>query len=200
MFVYLCTENPQIGDLNFFEMNNYFICIKLPNNVVATAFSLSAQINGFSRSLIVPLDNFHITLKFLGGMLTQKQIETAKQNLKFIKIKPFQVRLRGMIAFPSVNLARVIGIGVEKSPELLELRKQIDRILPPLPLADNREYVPHLTLARIKTITDKKGLFRFFEKYKEIDFGSFEVKEFYFIKSNVTRKGSEYEVLAKYEL
>ncbi|PKM92142.1 MAG: RNA 2',3'-cyclic phosphodiesterase [Euryarchaeota archaeon HGW-Euryarchaeota-1] len=128
-------------------MNNYFIAIKLPSEIVANVFPVGAQINEFSKATIVSYENLHLTLKFLGGALTFKQVEEVKQALRFVKLKPFSIQMRGTMAFPSTKFARVIGIGVEKSVHFLDLRKQVDDVLPPLTQADNREFIPHLTLA-----------------------------------------------------
>ncbi len=181
-------------------MNNYFIAIKLPSEILTTVFPVGAQIHEFSKASIISYENLHITLKFLGGALTTKQINEVKQDLQFIKGKPFLVQMTGVMAFPSTNFARVIGISAETSQSLLNLRKQIDSLLPPLPQSDNRELIPHLTLARVNSIFDKTKLKKFFERYKQTDFGRFEITEFYFIMSKVSKAGTKYEIISNYNL
>jgi len=181
-------------------MNNYFIAIKLPSDIVASVFSVGAQINEFSKSTIVSYENLHISLKFLGGALSDRQVEEVKSALQSIKSKIFLIQLRSIGAFPSQQFARVIWLGVEESKPLFGLRKQIDAVLPPLSQADVHNFVPHLTLSRIISVFDKLKMARFFKLYKKTDFGVFEVKEFYFMMSKTSKIRTTYEVLASYSL
>ena len=79
-----------------------------------------------------------------------------KDNLRKIEIRSFSVVLDDIGVFPSENYIRVIWVGLNPEEQVLELQKNIDESLKNL-FKKERDFKPHLTLARVKYIEDKKG-------------------------------------------
>ena len=178
-----------------------FIAIDLPKD-------LKEQIAQFQKELkkanvlkakFVEKENLHLALKFLGE-ISKEDVDKISEKLKEIckKCKPFVLSLKGLGAFPTENFVRVIWIGVDNgSIETKELNRQINKALG---LKEGRDFIGHITLARIKAVSDKKKLAGIFEKYKEKEFGSFQVKSIKLIESKLTREGPIYSVIEEFRL
>lgn len=102
----------------------------------------------------VPLDNQHVTLKFL-GWTPRDRVDAVERALEIVAAgrRGSRVRLADLGAFPSARRARVLWVGIDDGERLLEgLAEDLDRALEPLGYASEaRPYTPHLTLARFKT-------------------------------------------------
>lgn len=131
-------------------------------------------------------------MKFLGEVQPDK-VEPIKEDLKKIKFKEFSVYLDSVGVFPSESYIRVIWIGLEPEEPVLELQKCVDEDLKKI-FKKEKNFKPHLTLARVKYIDDKKS---FIEKLKKIKIENkkFDVKNFKLIKSTLTPEGPAYEDL-----
>ena len=141
------------------------------------------------------VDSFHLTLKFLGE--TDK-VEEIKAALSKISFKPIKLKLDKLGLFPSESYIRVIWIGLKDDHSLINLQKDVENVLEPFHFRKDFEFVPHLTLARVKFIKDKKA---FQDKLKAIKIEQKEValKEFKLIKSTLTEEGPIYEDLERFE-
>ena len=95
----------------------------------------------------------HLTLKFLGNIPFEQvteiteAIEEAAQG-----ISPFRLEISGLGAFPGLRQARVFWVGIGgEADKLSRLQQNIDSALAALGFAnEERSFVPHLTLARIR--------------------------------------------------
>jgi 2'-5' RNA ligase len=108
----------------------------------------------------VPSDLWHVTVQYLGDLTPDMQnsvidfLETWQPPATF---KNIELRLQGMGCFPSVEKARVLWVGVQKNQALVDAQADLVTLLNKLPgniLADteDREYHPHLTLARFRNL------------------------------------------------
>lgn len=101
----------------------------------------------------VPPNLWYLTIQFIGD-LQGPQKAALIEALHFWQPssiwKDVSLRVQGVGAFPEVERARVLWLGVQKTIELMQaresLRQQLKEFLPP----DDREYNPHLTLARFR--------------------------------------------------
>jgi RNA 2',3'-cyclic 3'-phosphodiesterase len=99
-----------------------------------------------------PVENWHVTLKFLGAVWPP-QVEEARSAIEVVAAETdrFDTRLLGADAFPSARRARVLWIGMsdpqERFPALAGvLDEALGRIVKP----EERPFTPHLTVARAK--------------------------------------------------
>lgn len=88
--------------------------------------------------------NFHITLKFLGEV---KHAEDVTARLQGIVFAPVSLHIRGTGFFPNSRAPRVFWAGME-APGIAELARQVEEALAGMGFAAEKEYHPHLTLAR----------------------------------------------------
>jgi 2'-5' RNA ligase len=147
-----------------------------------------------------PLENLHITSKFIGEWPQERltEIEKVLENLNLSC--GFEVTIARFGYFPNPHNPRTLLAGVQAGPELSELASKIDEALHPLgvPL-ENRPYSPHVTLARIKH-ENIRELREHIANMTNFDFGTFQVSEFHLYLSKSTPKGSVYTPLAGYPL
>ena len=138
----------------------------------------------------VAAENIHLTLKFLGET-TPKQAEQIQKALQKIKFKQFTINLDGTGMFPNEKKPRVLWVGIKPENELCELQKKIDETLKGL-VKPEENYIPHITLARIKKP----------KKLPELDVKqmSTTVKEFKLYESKIQLKGTEHKTLKNYPL
>ena len=116
------------------------------------------------------------------------------------KQKRIKVKLRGVGVFPNESYIRVVWIGCKsKDNSLKELSDRINEGIGELGFP-REENTPHLTIARVKR---RINLLDFLAKYKNADFGEFEVTQF-FLKQSIlgrdTGKGPKYETIVEVAL
>ena len=95
----------------------------------------------------------HLTLKFLGNV-PESMISSIGSVLEETsgRVKPFDVSVNSLGAFPNPRRARVIWVGLdEPTGNLSALAKNIDRGMETLGFEpESREFRPHLTIGRVR--------------------------------------------------
>lgn len=109
------------------------------------------------------LENFHITLKFIGNV-DERVADDIVTALDRIRAQVFDVAIRGVGAFDDGRRARLLYAAVEPSPGLMDLETRIGAVLARVPGVElnTRRFVPHVTLARLKD-PDRNRLGAFLE-------------------------------------
>ncbi|MBB3313522.1 2'-5' RNA ligase [Rhizobium sp. BK196] len=127
-------------------MPRLFTALEIPRNA---AMSLSLLRGGLPGARWIDVENYHITLRFIGDV-DGRTADEIVERLDRIDRPEFQLRLEGIGSFGSKK-PHSIWAGVSPSPEMNALQGEIERIcqrigLPP----DPRKFTPHVTLARLK--------------------------------------------------
>ncbi|MDM9621386.1 2'-5' RNA ligase [Rhizobium sp. AC44/96] len=127
-------------------MPRLFTALEIPRNA---AMSLSLLRGGLPGARWIDVENYHITLRFIGDV-DGRTADEIVDRLDRIDRPEFQIRLEGIGSFGSKK-PHSIWAGVTPSPEMYALQAEIERIcqrigLPP----DPRKFMPHVTLARLK--------------------------------------------------
>lgn len=170
-----------------------FLAIGIPEGLRRSLFELGRGLRRFGQVKTVEEQNIHLTLKFLGDADPGKVIEA----LDGIEFGPFDVGLKGLGAFPSLNYIRVVWAGCERgAQEVVALQNRIEGSLEGFE-RDSR-FHPHATIARVRFPKDKKGLRKFMEQHASDDFGGFTVSSFELMKSELGRGGPSYETLRSF--
>lgn len=151
---------------------------------------------------LVEAPNIHVTMKFLGEIPDEK-IGPVSEALSRAAagIGPFDIGIGEIGVFPNLNYIRVVWAGVtEGRDEIIGLQQKIDRELQPLGFPRERDFVPHLTLARVRTAKHKERLATFIKEMEGAEFGVTRARAVELKQSMLTPKGPVYSTLARTEL
>ncbi len=145
----------------------------------------------------VETGNLHITLRFIGEVPRGLAEDIARTVLEKLEFREFEVELKGLGAFPSPARPRVVWVGVgEGSEELARLHREIEEGLRRLGIPPEREeFVPHVTLARLKGSRNIHAVARLIQEYEDYVFGRMKVQAVRLKKSTLTPRGPIYETL-----
>lgn len=171
-----------------------FIAIDLPNEVKETLVEAQKQFSSAAARMSLVKD-FHLTLKFLGE-ITPAKVEVVKNCLGSVRFRSFSAAVAGIGVFPSESHARVVWVGIEPEDEVIRLQQLIDESLEK-EFPKEKNFRPHLTLARVKFVSDKKQFARQLQQLKIKDM-SFSVDNFKLKRSTLLSEGTIYEDLAVY--
>ncbi len=148
----------------------------------------------------VELENLHITLRFIGEV-SQAAVSEIMSRLRSITYGKFRIKVKGLGAFPSTSNPRVIWAGIaEGSKELAELHEIVEKLVGKYGVRDDREFTPHLTIARVRSQRNKQYIVSLIEKYRDLDFGEQEVDCIKLKKSTLTPRGPIYNDLLEVKL
>jgi RNA 2',3'-cyclic 3'-phosphodiesterase len=174
-----------------------FIALEIPDAVKDSVEAVKGSL-GFPGVVFVKRDAMHITLQFLGE-IGESDAGMVADAMRGISFSPFSVRLHGVSYF-SRGFPKVIFAKVEEGADgLSDLYLRLGDAISGTDLDLGREeYVPHLTIARVKGAADRNGLIGAIGRLADTDFGSFEAGSVVLKKSVLTAEGPAYSDL--YEL
>lgn len=131
-------------------MPRLFTALEIPRDA---ALSLSLLRGGLPGARWVDVENYHLTLRFIGDVEGYVADEIANA-VDRVRRAPFSLTLAGVGAFGSKK-PHAIWAGVMPSADLLGLQAEIERICQRIGVpSDPRKFVPHVTLARLKNAND----------------------------------------------
>lgn len=144
-----------------------------------------------------PPGNYHVTLVFLGDtdeseipMIQEKMQSVAQAHTEF------SLKVRGIGGFPQISQARVLYIGVQRSQNLLDLQSDLEKEFKN-PEEYEREYSPHMTIARLRNPKSCRDLLSPFE---HLDLGKQHVREIILFQSVLAGAFPVYERLFEVSL
>jgi 2'-5' RNA ligase len=145
------------------------------------------------------VEGLHVTLKFIGEAPAEK-VERIRTELDGVRsAAPVEMTFRGTGFFPNARHPRVFWAGIEATPNLAELAKEIDARLETLGIArETRAFHPHLTLARFNSEKGLAALQAAIEKAGAMEFGRVSTGEFHLYESRLQRGGAVYTRLATF--
>lgn len=165
-----------------------FLACPLPEEVISYLKTLIPLLP--EASLIIPKQH-DLTLKFLGNV-PEEILPEVQKRLSTLHFEPFKASLSGLGVF-SERRIRTVWVGIEPQKIFQDLHTQVDELLTPLFATDDR-FLPHITLARVKALKDRKA---FLKKLLGIPVEaiSFSVDRLLFIKSELTSTGANHTPL-----
>ena len=169
-----------------------FVSIDIPEEIKSDVIKIQENLPEFFGKKTAK-ENLHLTLKFLGE-INEKKVEEVKKKLRKIKFDKFESKIDCVGVFDE-KFIRIIWLHMSDCDEL---QKEIDEKLKDL-FDKEKRFMSHLTIARVKSIKDKK---KFLEELKKIEISKikFKVENFYLMKSKLTSEGPRYEILKEYVL
>ncbi|OHE59301.1 MAG: 2'-5' RNA ligase [Thermodesulfovibrio sp. RBG_19FT_COMBO_42_12] len=142
-------------------------------------------------------ENLHFTLKFLGNTPEVLLPEIREALLKIVlPYEPFYIKIFTIGVFPNRKYPRVIWVGVKDSWILKKLTNDIEDSMSLLGYQkEDKEFIPHLTLGRVRSQKGIVNLIYELDNFKEKDFGSVNIEGIKLMKSELTPTGAEYTCL-----
>lgn len=129
-----------------------------------------------------PLENLHITLKFIGEF---PDVRLPELRAALAALEPpgaMDIAVSGFGFFPNPHRPNALFAAVHATPQLEALARGADQTLAQIGVApEKRPYTPHVTLARIKTNVGE--LQQTIAAMKNTNFGSFRAHEFHLYQS-----------------
>ena len=176
-------------------MKRLFAAIKIHPSTRFTSLytGLSASLHHERIKWVAP-ENMHLTLKFFGETAENKipAIREALQEAA-LQSKPFTLEIANTGIFGSHYDPKVIWFGINKNEELMRLAENIFSGLETCGWnRDRQNFVPHLTIGRIKEIKDKPLFQQIISKFKTIDIQQEKVSEIILYESILKPGGPVY--------
>ena len=140
-------------------MKRLFVAIKIypEENFLKTFNALRYALQLEKISWVKP-ENFHLTLKFLGKTPEEKlpDIRRALQTVAAQTV-PFTLKISGTGIFGSSYKPRVLWFGIAENQTMKQLGENVLNALDAVDFPHDRQnFVPHLTMGRIRKIEHKK--------------------------------------------
>lgn len=169
-----------------------FVSINIPREVARDIKKIQEKLPEFQGKK-TELENLHLTLKFL-GKISEDKIKKIKDRLRKSNLKSFETKIKYLGFFDNQKHG-VVWLYLSNCDAL---QKQIDNRLKDL-FEPERRFMSHLTIARTKSIKDKR---KFLEELKKIEIPTikFKVENFYLMKSELTSKDTTYKIIEEYKL
>ncbi len=175
-----------------------FVALEMPREVINYLKEVQGTLkkrNIFLGKFTEP-ENLHLTLKFLGE-ISEKKVEEVKKSLEKIKFSEFEASL-GRFGVFTESFVRILWIKLNGKP-IWGLQKKIDEKLEESGFAKEERFMGHLTIARIKNVSDKKDFLEYIKQMKCKEM-KFRVSEFVLKKSELKPEGPVYTDLERYKL
>jgi 2'-5' RNA ligase len=184
-------------------MKRLFIAIKIKPGpgFLNTYYSLKKDLV-YEKIKWVNEDNFHFTLKFLGetdeSLITD--ISNTLENIS-LNTQPIKLKIENLGIFGSRYNPRVIWAGIENNPQITEFANEILNKLDEVGfMRDRQNFVPHITIGRIKNIQNKKYLKSIIDEHNHSLYQEDIVNSFCLFESVLTPAGPVYKKLKEFGL
>ncbi|WP_306152709.1 RNA 2',3'-cyclic phosphodiesterase [Roseovarius sp. MMSF_3281] len=175
------------------------MALPLPDDLADALERLQGDI---SVGRVVPPENLHVTLAFLGD-LEPGMAEEVRAALCEVEAPPVILDMRGVDVFGGDD-PRMVFAGVEPDPALKALRDKVYAAARGVGLELSRKrFRPHVTLSRFSRRMPQFELDRlgsFLEAHGAFRLEPVEVSQFGLYRSILSQEGPRYEELALYDL
>jgi RNA 2',3'-cyclic 3'-phosphodiesterase len=177
-----------------------FTAIDLPPEILFRLERLVAALRPEALIKWSPLDNLHVTIKFIGEW-PESRLDELHTALASITLRqPFEIQLSELGWFPNERHPRVLWAGVHGGFALNQLADDTEECLVPLGIEkEEREFSPHLTLGRIKNPVPLRGLRQKVDEMKATVIGTFKASHFTLFRSDPGSNASIYRRLCEYK-
>jgi len=148
----------------------------------------------------VPVQNMHLTLKFLGD-IAASHLDFLKQSVSQIASTAiaFDLQIRGFGSFPNSKLPRILWAGLYAPAVLNDLQRSVESASVKLGYKkEDRAFSPHLTLARVRqnlSTSQIQQIRNAIEQFQLGNIGSARVDSIHLFKSDLAPAGATYTKL-----
>jgi len=174
-----------------------FLALDPPEEVLREIASIQNRLRKFIQGDIrwVRPEGIHLTLKFFGDVSGDDVANIAAVVKKAAEgERSFSLAVGGVGAFPDPHRPRVLWLGMNGDVErLLVFQKGLEQALSQIGFpCEERPFLPHLTLGRIRNPKGLIGLARVLERGEEYTAGRFIASGLSLIQSELTPGGAMY--------
>jgi len=174
-----------------------FVAIEMPEQVQQEIETIQRHLRAqslFYGKFIRP-DQVHLTLKFIGEV-ADKNIHNIEQSLKSVTFKKIVCQLGSLDVFERRGFINIIFINLFCT-ELAQLAHDIEQALVEWVEPEKRDFVSHMTIARVKKVVDKEELLKTVGSF-EVPSMTFDVDSFVLMESELTPEGPVYQGIQRY--
>jgi len=171
-----------------------FLGITIPDNLKSKIIKTQDRFSDFDIKFVESV-NLHFNLKFFKEIDNEK-VEKLKEILEKVstQFEPFEIEISGLGAFPSKNYIRVIWLGVKQGYQMFKsLGDIIENALEALGFEKEGQFVPHLTLGRVRSGRNKNELLVLLRKLEDVEIGKMMIDKLTLFQSKLSPKGPIYE-------
>lgn len=187
----------------FILMKRLFVAIHITpsKEFLALLENLRAGLRFASITWVKP-DNIHVTLKFFGETEERMIPEINRvMSLAASLHRPFGFSLKDIGIFGSTYQPKVIWVGMENAEALSALALNVLEAAEQIGWErDRQNFVPHLTLGRVKNVPDKRLFQHVIDEHRGNMVQEVLVKEFHLYESILRKEGPVYNILETYKL
>lgn len=176
-----------------------FIAVEIPLSIRQAILDQTEFLRAALGSIVrwVPLDNMHLTLKFIGDV-SPANVDMLSQMLinETTGCEPFSMDIGGLGSFPTPRRARVIWVGIRAPTALASLQRGLESAAARLGYEEEaRPFSPHLTIGRVRqqvSASEQQQVRAALEKAQVSALGVAEVTAVHLFKSDLKSSGAEY--------
>lgn len=183
------------------ESKRIFIGIGINSEIRKGIYGFTTKLFGNEENIkIVPPQNIHITMKFLGDTRVQKIGIIKKAIIDLAdSINEFEFEVTGEIGgFPALRDAKIVFLKIGRGAgSFLEIYEKLEDGLSSINIRkEKRRFSPHITIARIK---GRKGQGSLLEREKGNLYSS-KCRCITLFESKLRQTGAEYTILEEFSL
>lgn len=185
-------------------MRRLFVSVDLPASLADAVARVQDELRPADGLRVTDPEQAHVTLFFLGDVEDRRlpAVESALQDaVEAAAIDPFTVRVEGLGVFPSLEYISVVWAGFTTgAEELTRLHEAVEPRLVDLGFdADDHEFTPHVTLARMDHAGGKDLVQRVVRERDPV-VGEWSVEDVRLTESELSPDGPAYETVSRIEL
>ncbi len=174
-----------------------FLAINIPQEIQIKISKLSCYLESHGVSTVEE-GAYHLTLLFLGER-TEKDVSKILEALRHAAepFAPFVISLEGVSCF-TMESPRVVYLSVGMGSgqiEQLHSHMESEFLKSGIRLKEEKNFIPHLTIARVRHLADKKRILAFANEYSNEKLGTFTATGCSLMLSSTTSRGPSYSSL-----
>lgn len=187
---------------NTTTVDRLFVAILLPPEVKTAVFDLEEDVRKKASTADVrwvPMENFHVTLHFLGDQDQATRERLIEKLRKGNYPAPFDLSLSRVSAFPNMSAPSIFHVELAQSEPASLLHRETGNAVASLGIPlDSRAWTPHVTIGRQKDLAKPRA------SLTVMDFPvpdlSFRVSSFALVRSTLKAEGSVYDPVEEFVL
>jgi len=175
-------------------MPRLFTAIEIPAEI---GQSVALLRGGLPGARWVDPENYHLTLRFIGD-IDDALARDITFMLGTVRRAAFDLRIEALSSFGG-NRPRALVAAASEIPELLDLQADHERLMQRIGLEPERNYKPHVTLARLRDSSSRQ-VADYLSTRQPFRSPPFKVSRFVLYSSRASVGGGPYIVEAAYPL